>query len=165
VSDDEQYIALDGWVWTPFGVTATFSLPRWLAHLWESDDGPSRRVLASGSRRWGFDMCFVGHRLCVGAPGAGRSAKHSAPGVTVFDLDADGPPRIVLGPRPPMFALRGLLASAGGGRLELWDLDDGARVGVVNDVAPVAIHPDTGELIAWSEQGTFTRVSIEVGNP
>ena len=134
VSPDNKWVCDDGWVWQPFGSIAIWNLDAWLENNpFESEDGSSKRQL--GYREaWDIPMCWLDeNRLCVSGIG---DDDELIDGVQVFDV-ADG--RIVkmfAGPRGSMWSDGARLFSVEERDLHTWDVEIGARTGIIKDFAP-----------------------------
>ncbi len=86
VSPNGEWIADNGWVWSPVGMVVSWNLRRWvLENPWESEDGPSKKQLCSRDYFWDGPLCWVdGHMLAVW--GLGDDDLLLVPGVRLFDV-------------------------------------------------------------------------------
>jgi hypothetical protein len=81
VSPGGEFVADNGWVWSPVGVVTSWDLRRWVgANPWESEDGPSRRELCARSSS-GMD------------PSAGSTTAHWLSGATALMTRTSSPLR------------------------------------------------------------------------
>jgi hypothetical protein len=85
VSPAGHWIADDGWVWQPVVVPCAWNARRWLEdYAWESEDGPSRRVLCLRGYHWDTPMCWTGdNKLAIS--GIGSDDEATLPDVRIFD--------------------------------------------------------------------------------
>ncbi|WP_345705213.1 hypothetical protein [Kitasatospora paranensis] len=157
VSTEGEYIADDGWFWSPEGVCTTWSLPAWLgSDVHESEDGQSLATAAQASYHWNRPVVWLDDRR-VAIGGLGDDDERMAPGVRIVDAGRSEPTgsgsRSAVGavefggPDGPLFAADGLLFSAGPDGLDVWDPSDGARLGRVPGFRPVHHHRPAGELV------------------
>lgn len=58
VSPDQQFVVDNGWVWGGAGILRGWELPAWLHNEWESEDGPTTRVLA-WREAWDEPVCWI----------------------------------------------------------------------------------------------------------
>jgi hypothetical protein len=164
VSPDGQWIADDGWVWTPVGFPVVWNLQAWHSNPYESEDGPSRRRLADRPD-WNQPMCWFGGHLAVSGIG-GWTDEHLIPGVRVFDPASGDEVASFAGPTGAHFTAQGLLLTAGDAGLEIWSVESGERTGRLPGFVPQRQHPSTGELIAlhdiavtvWQPRGGARRI-------
>jgi len=157
ISPDGTLAADDGWIWHPVGVPMTFSISAWLdGNPFESEDGPSRLTLCSRAYWWDHAMCWIdSNRIAV--EGLGADEEEMMDGVRIFDVSkvvqqsswqneaeeiASFP-----GPRRKFFSDGRRLFSADEHGLHIWDIDDGARIGLIAGFQPTHQHIGAGELV------------------
>jgi len=145
VSPDGAWIADNGWVWHPWGVVHAWSVERWLGeNVWESEDGPSKRSLASRSYYWDGPWCWIGDtELAVW--GYGEDDEWLMPAVRIFDVVTDTE-RWFAGPRGELFCDRVLTSVADDGAA-VWDVTTGARL-LRDAMRPTHYHPSAKVFIA-----------------
>jgi hypothetical protein len=153
VSPSGTRILDDGWVWHPVGMPVSWSLDRWLSqNPWESEDGPTRRVVCARESYWDHAMTWVSEELV---------AIEGVDGVQIFDVTAAGPAgegwrddlpwareRIAFpGPAGRFFSSGQSLYSADATGLSVWDPHTGARTAHVDAFQPTHRHPGSGQLV------------------
>lgn len=151
VSPGGQWIADDGWVWTPVGLPTVWDLRRWLTvNPWESEDGPSLRRLCQRWYHWDSPMCWVGENL-LAVYGIGEDDEALLPGVRIFDVagDAEVSAFALTGRPSVMFSDGRRLYTAGETSMELWDPATGERTGRVLGFMPDVYHPSAKQLAAF----------------
>lgn len=162
ISADGTLAADDGWVWHPFGVPMTFSISAWLdGNPFESEDGPSRRILCDRAYWWNNAMCWIDSTR-IAVEGLGEDEEEMVAGARIFDVSkvvqqsswrreaeeiASFP-----GPRSKFFSDSRRLFSADEHGLNIWDIDDGARVGEIAGFQPTHQHVGAGELAELREK-------------
>jgi hypothetical protein len=148
LSPDGRRLADDGWVWAPVGIPVSWSLERWLdGNVWESEDGPSRSLLAWRAYRWDTPMVFTDDGL-LAVTGIGYDDIAMLDGVEIFSVATGDPVRAIAGPVGALFADRTRLYAAAPGGLEIWDPVTGHRTGGVPGFVPTCHHRAAGRLAA-----------------
>jgi hypothetical protein len=144
-SPDGRWLADDGWAWHPAGAPVVWDARRWLdGGAWESEDGPSRRVLCLRSD-WDVPMCWLtGDLLAVSGIG---SMEVLLAGVRVFSVSAGKEVRAFAGPAGRLFSDAGRLYAAGRDGLVAWDPRTGERTWKLPGFTPRWHHPGAGELV------------------
>ncbi|KQV12678.1 hypothetical protein ASC99_33910 [Kitasatospora sp. Root107] len=172
VGPDGRFLVDDGWIWHPVGSVTAWSLHDWLdGNPYESEGGPSWVVLADCDHYWDRPIAWLdGRRVAIG--GLGDRRERIVPGVTVLDVTgrsvtpygSEQAARVVefAGPAGQLFADRGLLYSAGGPGLQVWDPSDGSLLGTVPGFHPTHHHRAAGELVRL-EGGALLRWSAGGG--
>ncbi|MEU8929793.1 hypothetical protein AB0D30_07890 [Streptomyces sp. NPDC048409] len=144
-------VVSDGWHWHPYGTVVAWNLRAWLAGLESAWPAAVGWAQLDGCRaHWNRPVTWLDeNRLAVG--GLGGTEDLLVDGVTVYEfLDQDGGHRVAQrfrGPGGRLFAVDGLLLSAGETGTEIWDPVAGARIGAVPGFRPTHRHPGTGELL------------------
>jgi hypothetical protein len=158
VSPDGARVASGGWVWHPVGMVACWDLRRWLGgHPWESEDGPSRSVVAYRDYGWEAPMCWLDERdLAVW--GYGNDDLNLRDAVSIYRMaEAGGPAeplRWFAGPeRGPLHLDGDLLVSVGEAGVTMWAVDAGLRVGVVPGWRPLAFHRASRRYLSRADGG------------
>ena len=60
VSPDGRWIADSGWIWSPWGMTRSWSLTDWLEqNPWESESRTSRKLIADRAYYWDGPLCWI----------------------------------------------------------------------------------------------------------
>ncbi|MFD8882819.1 hypothetical protein ACFV0H_09870 [Streptomyces erythrochromogenes] len=167
-------LASDTWVWHPLGQPVTWDLARWFAEgksAWNGEQPAVEfRLLPPCEYHWNRPMVWLDEaRIVLG--GLGDDDEAVVPGARVFDVtrmvdlgvDGSRPDETATfgGPEGRFFAADGLLYSAGGTGLEIWDPTSGARIGSVPDFHPT--HHDTvrRELVQLTADGVRRRPTGE----
>jgi hypothetical protein len=149
VSPGGHWIADDGWVWQPVGMPCAWNARRWLEdYAWESEDGPSRRVLCLRGYHWDTPMCWTGENQ-LAISGIGSDDEAMLPGVRIVDVTTGAEVAAFAGPAGPLFAAGGRLYAAADG-LTAWDPVTGELTGTVAGFFPASHHPAAGELAGIS---------------
>lgn len=161
VSPDGRWIAEDGWVWHPFGITTWWSLERWLTeNPWESEDGPTQNSTEGRAYVWDEGLCFLDATTLV-SWGYGHDDEWLTPAVRLVDVEGGRPERWVFGvPRGALYAdveRRHLIAVSSG--VSVWDLDTGERLLDAPGQGARTYHPDAHALIDLVE-GQLRRTRI-----
>lgn len=147
VSPDGQRLLDDGWVWHPIGIPEVWDLQRWLSdNVWESEDGASKVSLDGRDYYWDHGMCWIDSRR-VAIEGIGSDDDHMVHGVWIFDVTERHPSSKITwptalelasfaGPRGQFFSDGTQLFTASDDGLSLWDIETGARVGLIRGFTP-----------------------------
>jgi hypothetical protein len=140
VSPDQRRIADNGWVWHPVGEVVTWSIDAWLANVWESEDGESRKLLAWREYFWDGPLAWLDStRLLVW--GYGKDDEWLVPAVLVYDTVSGALERWFGGVPDGDFHVDRELHVLADGRLTIWDVARGARL--LEAMTPtVRYHPD-----------------------
>lgn len=150
LSPGGRWVADDGWVWHPVGLPAVWDARSWLHdNVWESEDGPSRRVLCQRAYHWDTPMCWTGENL-LAISGIGSDDEAMLQGVRIFDVAAGAEVATFAGPAGALFADGARLYSASPGGLQVWDPLTGERTGTVPGFVPASHHRAAGELAGIS---------------
>jgi len=150
-SPSGRWLADDGWVWHPVGIPVVWDLQRWLSdHVWESEDGPTRRELCYRDYHWNAPMCWIGDNL-VAVSGLGTDDLAILPGVRVFDASTGVELHAFPGPRGALFSAGARLYAAAPDGLTIWDPFTGHRTGRIPAFVPTHRHPTAGELVTIQE--------------
>ncbi len=98
ISPSQEWIADNGWIWSPVGSVESWSLRRWLQeNTWESEDGPSKKTLCRRDYYWNGPLCWIdGQTLAVW--GYGKDEEWLIPAVRVFDVPSGNELRWFPGP-------------------------------------------------------------------
>lgn len=60
VSPDHEWIVDQGWEWHPLGSVTSWNIKSWLlSNKWESEDGPTKKILWWGKEDWNDPMCWI----------------------------------------------------------------------------------------------------------
>lgn len=165
VSPDSVRILDDGWVWHPVGIPRAWSLEQWLSdNVWESEDGPSRKVVCSRDYYWDHAMAWLDdQRVAIG--GLGEDDAFMIDGARIFDVSARGEPgpgnradwawpreiTAFAGPAGALFSDAGILLSSSLDGLSRWDVNDGSRTGHLEGFSPTHYHSKARELVLISD--------------
>ena len=151
VSPGGHWIADDGWVWHPVGMVSAWDARRWLENNpWESEDGPTRRVLCLRAYHWDTPMCWTGENL-LAISGIGSDDQAMLDGVRIFDVSTGAEVAAFAGPAGPLFATGGRLYAAAAEGLTVWDSASGELTGTIAGFYPSRHHPAAGELAGISD--------------
>ncbi|MFJ3979346.1 hypothetical protein [Streptomyces sp. NPDC090021] len=171
-------IASDGWMWHPVGQPVTWDLARWFAEGEAAWTGETPAVdfvrLPPVAYHWNRPMVWLDEdRFVLG--GLGEDDEAMVPGARVFDVTRSvdlgrlysGPDETATfgGPEGRFFAADGLLFSAGGPGLEIWEPTSGARIGSVPGFHPTHHDPVRNELVQLTEEGIRRRPATGTPSP
>ena len=152
VSPDSQWIANDGWVWHPLGVVCAWNLRNWLSNAYESEDGESKRELILRDYFWNGPMCWIDDRR-IAIEGIGMDDEKIIRGATIFDAQSGQQLAQFAGPSGPYFSDGARFFSVEDDGLHLWDVEIGARTGIVRGFRP---QFQIGNALAQIEGDTMT---------
>jgi hypothetical protein len=86
ISPDQEWVVDNGWVWQPTGEVVIWNLRRWMQeNVWESEDGPSRKVLCWREYYWDGPLCWVGGQT-LAVWGYGDDDERLLPAAWLFDV-------------------------------------------------------------------------------
>jgi hypothetical protein len=161
-SPDHEYLAEDGWVWHPLGMVMAWSLRRWLGgNVWESEDGPSKKVLCHRNYFWDGPLCWLGpRRLTVW--GQGDDEQELVPAVRIFDVTTGQEERWFSGPKGELFFDELLFSCDKEEGTAVWDDATGERILHDGDVRPLRYHRSAKTFLTVLPGGRF-RISRLVG--
>lgn len=149
VSPDGTRMLDDGWVWQPFGVPAVWDIDPWLDNPWESEDGPSRKIVC-GREYWDHAMTWLdNYRFAIAGIGADEQGMRS--GARIFDTRQVGEDEMLHGPTvAQLLAFEGpagrffsdgqSLFSSDDSGLSAWDVANGTLRDKVPDFSPTHYH-------------------------
>ena len=155
VSPDQRWIAEHGWVWHPFGIVTAWSLDAWLGgNIWESEDGPTRRSLASAAYFWDGPMCWLDHRR-IATWGLGDDDP-LLPAVRVFDVEDDRELEWFPGPRGDLVYDGGVLVALDAECSTAWNVERGTQL--LRDAHPSGdrFHPTAKTFLAFRSGALVT---------
>lgn len=153
-SPDNTRVLSDGWVWHPVGMPTAWRVDPWIdRNPWESEDGPSRRILCSRAYYWNGAVAWIDERRVV-VGGIGDDDIAMIDGARCFDVEAPGGDGqrakemlSFAGPAGMFFSDGTWLYSANEDGLARWCVDDGARTGFVAGFAPTRFHRGMREFV------------------
>jgi hypothetical protein len=161
VSPNGVHILDDGWVWHPIGIPVAWSLERWISeNVWESEDGPTRRMICSRLYYWDHAMTWLDdQRIAIG--GLSEDDAYMVDGARIFDMSLPGVPpsgwstasswprelTAFGGPTGSFFSEGRCLFSSDQNGLSRWDIDDGSRTGHLQGFHPTHHHKGARELV------------------
>ncbi len=88
VSSNHEWVADNGWVWSPVGVVSTWNLRRWVQdNVWESEDGASKKTLCWRAYYWDGPLCWINDQT-LAVWGYGRDDEWLIPAVRIFDVES-----------------------------------------------------------------------------
>ncbi|MEO8701018.1 MAG: hypothetical protein ABI867_13300 [Kofleriaceae bacterium] len=153
VSPDQRWIADNGWVWHPVGVLSTWSIEAWLANVWESEDGPTRRDLCHRGYYWDGPVCWLdATRLAVFGYGEDDPLM---PAARIFDVTTGDELRWFPGPDGDFVFDRVLVAMHREHGATVWDVESGARL--ARDEARLRYyHPGAKVFVSAATGGSVT---------
>ncbi|QSQ17698.1 hypothetical protein [Myxococcus landrumensis] len=154
VSPDGAWLVDDGWVWHPVGMLSSLSLRRWLhENVWESEDGPSRKLLRECAYYWDAPSYFVGPRTLV-TWGFGGDAEHLIDAAMLYDVESGNLLRWFPGPRGQFHGDGNLLlATSQEQGTCVWDIETGERLHQDAALKPTAWHPSARRFLTVLPEG------------
>jgi hypothetical protein len=155
VSPSQEWIADNGWVWSPVGMVVSWNLRRWReAHIWESEDGPSKKDLCQREYFWDGPLCWVDrHTLAVW--GIGDDDLLLVPGVRLFDVSTGQELRRFLGPQGTLVYDDYLFSFASEQGMAVWDIATGERLLHEPAFSPWCYHRGARQFLTLLPDGAF----------
>ncbi len=162
VAPDGSHVVDDGWSWHPTGSLHAFNCRRWLhENPWESEDGPSVRVLRYCNYFWDGPKCFVDDRtLAVWGYGPDDEAMTDA--AVIFDVVTGRRLRWFAGPpRGRFFFDDYLIVSAEGPGTSVWDVATGERLHEDPALTLLAHNRSARTFLGIGPDGTLRESRLE----
>jgi hypothetical protein len=164
VSPGQEWIADNGWAWSPAGLVSTWNLRRWVQeNVWESEDGSSRHRLCQRWYYWDGPLCWVDEQT-LAVWGYGEDDEWLIPAVRLFDARTSEEPGWFAGPETGTFMFdEYLLSFSKEHDLSIWDVTTGERVGLFPDFRPTHYHQGAKQFLRLDVQdgtvlvGTLTQ--------
>jgi hypothetical protein len=159
-SPDGEWIADNGWVWSPVGAVTAWDLRRWVEeNPWESEDGPTRRALCWRHYFWEGPICWIdGRTLAVW--GYGNDEENLIPAALLFDVESGDRLRWFAGPAGSMAFDRHLFSWSKEAGTSVWDVGTGERLLHDPSFCPTAYHPGASEFLTVLPNGGFRRTRL-----
>lgn len=155
VSPDASWIAEDGWVWQPFGLTRLWNLQRWLSeNVWESEDGSSVKYLNQRGYYWNGPLCWIDDKT-LAVWGFGDDDEWLIPAIQLFDAETGKRTRLFAGPRANTLYFDEYLFAISSEGTEVWDVETGERLHTDENLTPTSFHPRTHEFLSVMDNGVF----------
>jgi hypothetical protein len=155
VSPNSTWIAEDGWVWSPVGMTRLWNLKRWLTtNIWESEDGESVKRLTQRAYHWNAPLCWIS-RNTLAVWGFGNDDLHMVPAVQLFDAETGKRVRWFAGPKKGALYFDSHLFSTSKEGTDVWDIETGERLLVDSDLIPTNYHPGSHQFLTVMPDGAF----------
>lgn len=86
VSPNQEWVVDNGWVWHPVGEVVAWNLRRWLQeNVWESEDGPSRKMLCWRDYYWNGPLCWIDEQT-LAVWGFGKDDDWLLPAVRILNV-------------------------------------------------------------------------------
>lgn len=147
ISDDNQRIVDNGWVWHPVGQIYTWNILKWLnENVWESENGLSRKELCSRNYYWEGSMCWIDkNRIAV--YGFGDDEDKIIPAVRLFDVNTGKELMWFAGPDSKLIFDRYLFSIDNIEGTKVWDIDTGKLLHSNASLCPHAYHKATHQFI------------------
>ncbi len=169
ISPDQTWIADDGWVWHPVGITRVWNFRRWVEeNVWESEDGCSRKGLAWIDYFWNVPMCWVDDQT-LAIWGYGGDDEWMIPAARLFDVSTGALKDWFPGPETArsnevmgqnqirysgaFFFDRYLFSVSGRYGIGVWDVARGVGLLIDASFAPIAYHAGTREFLTLRPEG------------
>ncbi len=154
-SPNGEWIADNGWVWHPVGAVRTWSLRKWVEEsVWESEDGPSLRVLCWRDYFWGKPLCWLDEQT-LAVWGYGEDDDFIIPAVRVFAVASGKESGWFAGPEGEIAFDSYLFAFSEEHGTTVWDTKTGERLHSEPDLKPECYHPGAKAFISLLPDGRF----------
>jgi hypothetical protein len=86
ISENNEFIIDNGWIWHPFGEIKVWNLQKWLKeNCYESEIGETLKSICSRIYYWGGKICWINNRT-IAIYGFGEDAEWIIPAVRIFDV-------------------------------------------------------------------------------
>lgn len=100
VSQNQNWIVENGWIWHPSGVLTAFNLDTWITkNVWESEDGESRFSFNWCEYFWDRPLCWISDTT-IAYWGYGLDDEWLIPAVCFFDVEKKEEVKWFGGPAP-----------------------------------------------------------------
>jgi hypothetical protein len=164
VSPDQEYVADNGWVWSPVGLVTAWSVRRWLGeNVWEAEDGPSKKSLCQRAYFWDGPLCWAGDRR-LAVWGYGDDEEWHIPAVRLFDVTTGAEERWFAGPNGELVFDELLFSTDAHEGTSAWDVGTGERLLRDAGLGPVRYHQGAKCFLTVRPDGVF-QVSRLRGRP
>lgn len=135
----------DGWVWQPSGAPALWNLTHWMSgNVWESEDGPSRKVLMYRDA-WDRGGVWLDETR-IAMSGMETEDDVTVDGATIFNVDSTEI-QTFPGPAGTFFTDGSSLYSSDATGLWRWNPSNGERLAHVPGFHPTYHHRAAEELV------------------
>jgi hypothetical protein len=153
ISPNGEWIAEDGWVWSPFGRTRLWNLKKWLVeNAWEADDGSSVRYINQRGGYWGEPLCWINENT-LAVWGVGEEILVDS--IELINAETGRRVRWFAGvPRGALY-FDEYLFSVTKTTTEIWDIEAGARLATIPDFTPLTFHPRTRQFLSVLPNGNL----------
>jgi hypothetical protein len=163
VSPNQQWIADNGWRWSPVGGVVTWNLQRWVGeNVWESEDGSSRKTLCQRWYYWDGPMCWINEQT-LAVWGYGEDDEWLIPAVRIFEVISGKELHWFPGPEGTLIFDEYLFSFSQDHGTSAWDILTGERVLSDPNFHPTHYHRGAKQFLYLDEQngtvvlGTFTQ--------
>ena len=163
ISPNSTWIAEDGWVWSPFGLTRTWNLQTWLANIWESDDGDSIKYLNQRWYLWDVPLCWITDEI-LAVWGFGNDDEYVVDGVGFFNAVTGKSLGWFAGPKQGLLVFDEHLFSASDDGVDVWDVQTGERLVQDSTFNPLAYHHGTQQFLTQLSASDFQLSTLERRN-
>jgi hypothetical protein len=182
VSPSQEWIVDNGWCWHPIGEVVAWNLRRWVQeNVWESEDGPSRKLLCWRQYFWDGPLCWIdGQTLAVW--GYGDDDATLIPAVRIFDVASGEELRWFAGPMGGSIIVAGKGEGQGASEslaalafdrylfsfsqdygTSVWDVEAGEQLLSDATLRPLRYHRGAKQFLTRLSDGTF-KMSWLVGH-
>lgn len=166
VSPGGNWIADNGWVWSPRGVVRSWNLVDWLEqNPWESEDGPSLKELADRAYYWDGPLCWVDNST-IAIWGWGHDDEWLIPAIRLFDVKTGQevnwfPGPLTRSPRawppkklaPSLFYDNYLFSVHDDHGTSVWDVSTGECLHTEPSLVPIHFHPVSKTFLSVTPAG------------
>lgn len=155
ISPNASWIAEDGWVWQPSGVTRLWSLQRWISqNVWESEDGESLKHITQRGYYWNGALCWIDDQS-LAVWGFGDDDLWLVPAVQIFNAETGKRVSLFAGPQAGHLYFDEYLFSISNAGTDVWDVTTGERVLQSPTLIPISFHPKTHQFLSIVNDDTF----------
>jgi len=147
VSPGNDWVLDDGWVWHSVGVVQSWNLRRWVGeNRWESEDGPSKRLLAYRAYFWNGPICWIDEKTAA-VWGFGCDDDNLIPAALLIEVETGRRIRWFAGPIGSFTYDRYLFSSSVEEGTSVWDVATGERLLRDGEFRPAVYHPGARRFV------------------
>jgi hypothetical protein len=155
ISEDNQWIVDNGWVWHPVGQIFAWSINKWLdENVWESEDGQSKKELCNRIYYWEGKTCWIDNSR-IAVYGFGDDDDWIIPAVRIFDVSTGQELMWFTGPDNNMVFDEYLFSLDLNNGVKVWDIDSGEMLLCDNSFCPKVYHKTSKCFISKVSDNEF----------
>lgn len=165
VSPNQEWIADNGWIWSPAGGVMSWNLRRWVEeNVWESEDGPSKRPLCARWYYWDGSLCWMGDQT-LAVCGYGPHLESLIPAAWLFDAESGDELRWFAGPTGSLVFDTYLFSLSKEHGTSVWDAATGERLLLDPAFSPTRYHRGTQQFLTLLPADTFQLSRLQELHP